>query len=218
MANKPTQNDPHALRPWEFQEFVQYFPDAALQKVKIKRGQFVAVAMMLSRHGTFKTGTTIRPSVATLADESGISEPTVRKVLAYLRDIGVLAVTGTHRNPGGGTPVTVYQLRRNDKVDHVLRIKDRDYGRGKRETAVSGPGENGEPLRGKWETAEGQVENHNRNNKNDKNHSLAEAHSPAPSTLQASPGVGAAMTDPDSSDWIDTFLAEVGSLALDGEL
>lgn len=168
MAYKPTQKrpaDPGTLRPFEFQEFVQFFPDAALTKAKIKRSAFVAVSMMLSRHGEFKTGLRIRPSVGTLADESGASRPTVRKVLRYLLDLGAIVKTADHRNSGGGSPVTEYRLYRSPVVDEVLtHLRDRDFGRGSRRPlkreqwkAENHSVSNRRPLSGKQETTIGSI-------------------------------------------------------------
>ena len=148
MAPKPTQKtDQHTLKPFEFHEFVQHFPHAALAKAGISRNAFVSVSVMLSRHCTFKTGEHIYPSVGTLADEAGVSKPTVRKVLAYLQRIGALEAVGTHRNPGGGTPVTEYRFRVSQTVREVLTVKDRNYRSGNLRTTETAPVENSEPLR-----------------------------------------------------------------------
>ncbi|MGF2950300.1 hypothetical protein [Microbacterium alcoholitolerans] len=209
MGYKPTQKkpvDPGTLKPFEFQEFVQLFPDAALTKAKIKRSAFVAVSMMLSRHGKFETGLRVRPSVGTLADESGVSKPTVRKVLAYLRDLGAIVKTGEHRNPGGGSPVTEYRLYRSPLVSDVLQnVRDRDYGRGKQETTGEGTGESGEPLSVNQGTTEWKAENHNRNHKRRKESSVEESPSPAPVVATPSARDGAAMDQEEDFD-VDAFL------------
>ena len=186
MATKPTSKDPHALLPLKFQEFVQKFPDAALEKAKIRRAAFVAVSMMLSRHGEFKTGERIRPSVGTLADESGLTKPTVRKVVAYLQQIGVLVKTGEHRNPGGGTPVAEYRLYYSPVVATVLEINDRDYVSGKQRTTAEVAVENREPLSVNQGTTEWKTENHNRDHRKRKESSEAKAPSLSPSSLDPS--------------------------------
>ena len=196
MAYKPTQKrpaDPGTLRPFEFQEFVQFFPDAALTKAKIKRSAFVAVSMMLSRHGEFKTGLRIRPSVGTLTDESGASRPTVRKVLRYLLDLGAIVKTGDNRNSGGGSPVTEYRLYRSPVVDEVLtHLRDRDFGRGKQETTEEGAVESREPLSVKQETTEWKAGDHNRKYKKRIGNSVEESPSPAFVVAQPSARDGAA--------------------------
>ncbi|WP_341954550.1 hypothetical protein [Microbacterium sp. LWH13-1.2] len=202
-----------ALKPFEFQEFVQHFPNAALAKAKIRRAPFVAVSMMLSRHGVFKSGERIRPSVGTLADEAGVSKPTVRKVLAYLQRTGVLVATGKHRNPGGGSPVTEYRFVRNQLVTDVMQVKDRDWGSGKQETTVEPAVASGEPLSGKRGTTEWQTGNHNRNPQEEKNPSSDKSSSPAPVVAEPPARSGAAESQ---VDWMDELLSEIGALPLDG--
>lgn len=212
MVQERTQKT-DALKPFEFQEFVQHFPNAALVKAKIRRAPFVAVSMMLSRHGDFSNSERIRPSVVTLSDESGVSRPTVRKILAYLERLGVLVATGKHRNPGGGSPVTEYRLVRNPLVADVLRLKDRHWGSGKQETTAHPAVENREPLSGKQRTTEWQTENHNRNPKEEKNHSSEESSSPAPTVAEPPARSGAAVSE---VDWMDELLSDIGALPIDG--
>mgnify|MGYP005983400667 CR=1 FL=1 len=201
-----------ALKPFEFHEFVQYFPHAAL-KAGISRNAFVSVSVMLARHGTFKTGESIYPSVVTLADEAGVSRPTARKVLAYLQQIGVLEPVGQQRNPGGGSPVTKYRLRRNELVDVVIATKDRNYGSGKPRTTVVSPVETSEPLSGNLSTTEWKAQNHNKNNQSNQNASSEKSSSSAPIVAEPSARSGA---EEKQVDWIDQLLSEIGTLPLDG--
>jgi hypothetical protein len=57
------------------------------------------VAMRLSRHATYSTGTDARPSEATLAHECNLSVRTVRRSLSVLRRVGIIQMD----KRGGGT-------------------------------------------------------------------------------------------------------------------
>jgi hypothetical protein len=218
MASSPTQKktpNPGQLKPFEFQEFVHHFPHAALKKAGIKRYAFVCVSMELTRYGNFETGTQLRPSIGELADASGVSEPTVRRVLAYLRAIEALVCTGEHRH-GGGSPIQEHRFNRSIVVRDVLAIRDRDHGRVKQGTTQAAQGESREPLRVKQETPEGKAGDHDRKSQKIKGNSLADAPSPAPSSLLPSASDGAAEETQRLSEWdSEALLAEVGTLSVE---
>ncbi|MFP1601891.1 hypothetical protein ACLD0U_04275 [Microbacterium sp. 2216-1] len=221
MVYKPTPKkrpaDPGTLLPFEFQEFVQHFPDAALTKAQLKRSAFVSVAMMLSRHGDFATGMRVRPSVGTLADEAGVSKPTVRRVLAFLKKLDAIVKTGEHRNAGGGSPVTEYRLYRSGVVDEVLSLKDRNVRSGKQGTTATPSGESREPLSGKQRTTEGKAENHNRNHKERKESEVEESPSRAPVVAPPTASDGATEVTKEDDFDVDEFILENLDL-FDGEL
>ncbi|WP_341998161.1 hypothetical protein MRBLWH7_000118 [Microbacterium sp. LWH7-1.2] len=125
MANKPTQEvvDHYRLTHAEFQEFIQHVPHAPLKSRGINRASFNSVAYSLSRHGTFKTGEDIRITQAGLVDESGCSHNTVRKVVAFLKEAGVLELVDHQRHQG--SPSENYRLRKSSTVKQVLKVKDR---------------------------------------------------------------------------------------------
>lgn len=131
MAQTPTNKrstsstpvDPKQLPSGKFQEFCQHMKHSWIESRGISRASFMAVTFALSRHCEFETGEKIRVSQAALVDESGCSHNTVRRVVAFLKEVGVLEVVDLQRRQG--SPSENYRFRLNHNVKLVLDEKDR---------------------------------------------------------------------------------------------
>jgi hypothetical protein len=139
MAQKPTQkktykvDDP--MSKGAFQSFIRHFPNYWLREAgkilgdghkSIDRVAFYAIAHGLVEVGDFKTGENFRLSQIAIADITGTSPKTVRRVLALLEWAEAIRVVELSRRPGGGTPVKNYQLVYSSRVDLALKAADRN--------------------------------------------------------------------------------------------
>lgn len=221
MANKPNPAvpaDPHELQAWEFRRFARFTPTYFLRASKIERPSFYAVCMALAEFGTFKTGEDVRPTQVALADITGLSTATVRKVLAFLERAQAVEVVDLQRH--GGSPSKVYRFRKSKFVAEVLRIEDRDWkpeesaSRNHSTTHSSRVGTTA-PLSANHRPTECEPQTHNKDDKELKG-SNANALSPAPDDAHSPVGasVGAAEI-PDGLEndrSLDDQLIGVGSL------
>lgn len=139
MAAQPRKNTLHKLnQPMSkgtFQAFIRHFPNQWLRNAgvilkdghgSISRVHFFAIAHGLVEVGDFEGGSNFRLSQVAIADITGASLKTVRRVLALLERSGAISVVDKSRRPGGGTPVKVYQLVYSQGVQVALNAKDRN--------------------------------------------------------------------------------------------
>lgn len=121
-----------------FESFVRHFPNQWLRNAgkilndsykSLDRVSFYAVARALIEIGDFKTGENFRLSQVAIADISGASTKTVRRVLKLLEKTGAIRVVAESKRPGGGTPVKNYTLVYSEHVHEVLTIRDRNHNR-----------------------------------------------------------------------------------------
>lgn len=129
MAPKPTPKstpaDPHALSAPEFRTFAMHVPTFHLKQHGIERPSFFAVAFALAQFCDYKSGTRVRPTQVAVADVTGHSPKTVRKVVTYLKRCGALVVVDHQRH--GGTPSEVYDMRKSRFVADVLKLENRHW-------------------------------------------------------------------------------------------
>lgn len=188
-----TPPDPEALTHADFRWFLMYFPDVVLKARKVQRLSLTSVGMMLAQFGNYETGTGIRVSQTALADITGASRNTVKKVLDVLKEAGAIEVVDHQRR--GGKPSENYRLRKSSFVAKVLDIKNRHH---QRDEAVNGPQMSIQDD--EWSSDEHSLSpgehslspgEHNKNSQNEKNCSVADAPSPAPSSLSLTARDGA---------------------------
>lgn len=221
MATKPNPAvpaDPYELQAWEFRRFARFTPTYFLKANKIERPSFYAVCMALAEFGTFKTGEDVRPTQVALADITGLSTATVRKVLAFLERARAVQVVDLQRH--GGSPSKVYRFRKSRFVADVLRTEDRDYkpaeavSRNHSTTHSSRVGTT-DPLSANHSTTECEPQTHNKELQELKG-SNANALSPAPDDAHSPVGasVGAAEISEELTEKrsLDDQLMGIGSL------
>ncbi|KJL23139.1 helix-turn-helix domain-containing protein [Microbacterium foliorum] len=121
-----------------FESFIRHFPNQWLRSAgeilgdqykTLDRLSFYAVAHALIEVGDFKTGENFRLSQLAIADISGASPKTVRRVLSLLEKTGAIRVVAESKRPGGGTPVKNYTLVYSEHVHQVVTIRDRNLDR-----------------------------------------------------------------------------------------
>lgn len=110
------------LSAMEFRVFIEHFPTRALEKRDLRRSTFGYVAFIFAQHGDYASGTRFRLSQKALADITGVSRTTVRKVLDLLERVG--AIEPVDERPGSAV---TYRLRRSPFVELVLEKQDRSY-------------------------------------------------------------------------------------------
>ncbi|MCK6080092.1 hypothetical protein KZX37_05585 [Microbacterium sp. EYE_5] len=223
MATKPNPAepaDPYELQAWEFRRFARFTPTYFLKANKIERPSFYAVCMALAEFGTFKTGEDVRPTQVALADITGLSTATVRKVLAFLERAQAVEVVDLQRH--GGSPSKVYRFRRSKFVADVMRTEDRDWkpdesaSRNHRPTQAERVGTTA-PLSRNHSTTECEPQTHNKDSKELKG---SNANAPSPAPVVALPPVGASvgaaenLREPKEEHSLEDSLAGVGSLSV----
>lgn len=139
MAQKPTYKIGDPISAGTFRKYIEHFYNGHLRLAgekflqdgsgAIERPTFVAVAHSLLATGDFKTGERFRLSQVAIAEISGCSPKSVRRVLRLLEKLGAIRVVETSKRPGGGMPVNVYTLTYSKHVHAVLSDTDRDKAR-----------------------------------------------------------------------------------------
>lgn len=139
MAHTPKQykiGDP--MSKGTFESFIRHFPNQWLRDAgnileddykTLSRVSFYAVAHGLVEIGEFKSGEDFRLSQVAIADITGTSPKTVRRVLALLEKTGAITHREDSKRPGGGTPVKNYALTYSKYVHQVLTVLDRNVNR-----------------------------------------------------------------------------------------
>jgi hypothetical protein len=238
MALKPTYRIGDPINAGTFRKYIEHFYNGHLRLADenflkdgggaIQRPTFVAVAHSLLATGNFKTGERFRLSQVAIADISGTSPKTVRRVLALLEKTGAIHVVGKSKRPGGGKPVKVYTLTYSEHVRDVLRDEDRNklgerWKRPKRlkktdddgrsnPTAIGAP----TPFNGHTNPIEWVPQPHNRNHQEQEKNGEEES-SPAPIVAMPPARDGAAVVDEEyenDSAWLsdpglDLLLADL---------
>lgn len=189
----------------------------------IERPTFVAVAHSLLATGDFKTGERFRLSQVAIAEISGVSTKSVRRVLRLLEKLGAIRVVDTSKRPGGGMPVKVYTLTYSEHVHAVLSDNDRDKARDQwkrpqrtaeapdaREHNPSALGTT-TPITREHNPNQWEPQPHNRNLQ-EQERTDSDKSSPAPLVAEPAARDGATKKE---IDWMDELLSEIGALPLD---
>lgn len=181
MSNKTTMpNVGDAMSVGIYRQYILHFYNGILRdagkllgdgKGSIQRAGFYSVANALVAAGDFKTGENFRLSQVAVADISGKSTATVRRVLALLEYFGAIEVVDLSRRAGGGKPVKVYRLVYSSHVRKV--IKDGDRNRNRDHWKREDRGSNGHcnpiamapatPANGSYNPSQCELEPHKRN-------------------------------------------------------
>ena len=185
--------DPQELNNADFRWFVLHFPAVLLKRAKLQRSSFVAVGMALAQFGSYEFGTNVNPSQKLIHTLTGAHEDTIKKVYSLLKDCEALEVTGSHQGINGGQPSEIFRFRRSLTVEQVL---DRRAAMEWKERA-NPTGESANP------TGED-----NRNVLKEQNCSVANAPSPAPSSLGLKARDGA-VDELISSSWMSSDLDQL---------
>lgn len=216
MAKPALPKDPKQLTNAEFQQFCQHIPHEWLKSRGIARSSFLAVSFMLSRHGKFENGEDVRVSQAALVDESGCSHNTVRKVIAFLKEIKALEFVDHQRRAGRSSEN--FRFRRSYDVQLVLENKNRGpkppSTKKKRGVSVDTLTERVDTSTERVDTSTAPVDNNKVYNINRKV-SVASAPSPSPLALRAESSEKKNLEDDVwlnniSTDGLDDLLNEVG--------
>lgn len=179
-SSTPKTVDPNQLSHPDFRWFLMYFPDVALEKVGLQRDSIFSVGMALAQFGNYDTGTGIRVSKLALANFSGKSRNTVKRVLDLFKAVGAIEVVDHQKR--GGTPSENYRLRKSPFVTKVLEAKDQALRKQEPMSVSEMSTQNDE-----WSPDEHSVsrdehsvvpDEHDKNSQNEKELSVAKAPSP----------------------------------------
>ncbi|MCC2030347.1 hypothetical protein KEC56_12630 [Microbacterium sp. YMB-B2] len=224
MARKHNYKIGDPINAGTFRKYIEHFYNGVLRnagkvlgddKGAIERPTFVAVAHSLLSTGDFKSGERFRLSQVAIADISGASTKSVRRVLGLLEALGAIRVVDTSKRPGGGKPVKVYTLTYSPSVDEVLRDLDRNKlgERWKRPQRLKQTDSDGRtnpsamgvatPLNGRSNPIQWEPQPHNKNLQ-EQERKDSDKSSPAPSSLSPSARDGAA------DDAYDERLSSIG--------
>ncbi|MFB4348619.1 hypothetical protein [Microbacterium sp. CR_7] len=219
-----------------FRKYIEHFYNGHLRlagekflqdgRGAIERPTFVAVAHSLLATGDFKTGERFRLSQVAIAEISGCSPKSVRRVLRLLEKLGAIRVVETSKRPGGGMPVKVYTLTYSDHVHAVLSDQDRNKARDQwkrpqraaqaSDTREQNPSALGTttPINRDHNPNQWGPQPHNRNPQ-DQERTDSDRSSPAPLVAEPLARSGADRQESDA-DWMDELLSEIGALPMDG--
>lgn len=241
MASKRIYKIGDPINAGTFRKYIEHFYNGVLRKAgnilgdgqgAIQRPTFVAVAHSLLATGDFKTGERFRLSQVAIAEISGTSTKTVRRVLSLLEKMGAICVVGTSKRPGGGKPVKVYTLTYSQNVHEVVTDKDRDklgerWKRPQRKKNVESEGRSNPtamgvttPLNGNHNPIQWEPQPYNKNLQEQERNDSDES-SPAPVVAQPSARDGAVSqeeeNDASSVWWDDGRLAELMAVMANDE-